>query len=130
MIIQITNAVSGFVLSASKLKEVVGGRGAEHIATAETKINAFRGTLGVVELVLGAVALIERIIGQGGSFPQSVAALACGALLVPHLFEKYPSVKAFVGRMRPYEIWIGVAALLIGIGSILFGCISPVCYSF
>lgn len=129
MIIQITNAVSGFVLSAPKLKELVGGKGAEHITAAETKLNAFRGTLGIIQVVFGAVALVERVIGHGGSFPQALAALACGALLAPHLFEKYPSVKSFVEKLKPYEIWIGLAALFIGLGSILFGCAAPICYS-
>jgi hypothetical protein len=135
MIVQITNAVSGFVLSAPKLKELVGGKGAEHIATAETKLNAFRGTIGIIELVFGAVALVDRvgilsIGGIGSSFPQAFAALLCGALLAPHLFEKYPTVRNMVEKMKPYEIWIGLTALFIGLGSLLFGCIAPVCYSF
>jgi hypothetical protein len=124
MIIQITNIVSGFVLSAPKLKELVGGKGAEHIVAAETKLNAFRGTIGIIELVLGAVALIERLgifygSGIGSSFPQAFAALACGALLAPHLFEKYPKIQAHVEKMKPYAVWIGLGALAIGLGSIL-----------
>lgn len=130
MIIQLTNIVSGFVLSAPKLKELVGGKGAEHIVAAETKLNAFRGTIGIIELVLGAVGLFERIISHGSSFPQSLAALACGALLAPHLFEKYPSMQAYVEKMKPYTIWIGLAGLAIGLGSLLFGCVAPICYSF
>lgn len=135
MIIQITNMVSGFVLSAPKLKELVGEKGGEHIIAAEAKLNTFRGTIGVIELVFGVAALLGRlgilyVGGIGASFPQAFAALACGALLAPHLFEKYPGVQAQVEKMKPYTIWIGLAALAIGIGSILFGCISPICYSF
>ncbi|MBI2120645.1 MAG: hypothetical protein HYT94_03415 [Parcubacteria group bacterium] len=104
MIIQLTNAVSGFVLSAPKLKELIGEKGAEHIASVETKLNAFRGAIGIGELVLGAVALVERIIGNGSSFPQALIALACGALLAPHLFEKYPAARNMVEKMKPYEI--------------------------
>jgi hypothetical protein len=135
MIIQITNITAGFLLSAPKLKELIGGKGAEHIVVAETKLNAFRGTIGVIELVLGVVALIDRLgilhIGNlGASFPQALAALACGALLAPHLFEKYPAVQEQVKKMEPYTVWIGLVALFIGLGSILFGCVSPWCYSF
>jgi hypothetical protein len=135
MILQLTNIVSGFILSAPKLKELVGGKGAEHIVAAEAKLNTFRGTIGIIELVLGAVALVDRlgilfIGGIGASFPQAFAALACGALLAPHLLEKYPAMKSLVEKMKPYEVWIGLAALAIGLGSMLFGCISPICYSF
>lgn len=123
MIIQITNIIAGFILSAPKLKELIGGKGAEHIVAAETKLNAFRGTIGVIELVLGAVALIEHLgifrdTGIGSSFPQAFAALACGALLAPHLFEKYPVIQAHVEKMKPYTVWIGLAGLVIGLGSI------------
>lgn len=41
MLIQLTNIVAGFILSAPKLKELIGGKGAEHIVTAETKLNCY-----------------------------------------------------------------------------------------
>lgn len=124
MLIQTANIVSGFILSAPKLKELVGGKGAEHIVAAETKLNAFRGTIGVIELIFGAIALIERLSsihigGIGSSFPQSIVALACGALLAPHLFEKYPAVQTQVKKMEPYTVWIGLAGIVVGLGSIL-----------
>lgn len=133
MILQFVNTISGFVLAAPKLKEFFGGKAAEHISTAETKLASFRGTLGTIDLVFGALALFMRVGFMhggtfGASFPQAFAALACGALLSPSLAEKFPSMKSVIEKLKPYEVWVGMGALFVGLGSILFGCVAPVCY--
>ena len=135
MIIQIINILSGLVLSTPILKALAGTKGAEHIAGVETTLNSFRVVIGIAALVLGVVALIERLgivyVGSiGASFPQALAALACGVLLAPNLFQKFPAIQASIQKLAPYAAWVGIAGVAIGLGSLLFGCVSPVCYSF
>lgn len=134
MIIQTLNIVSGFVLSAPKIKSFAGG-GAEHVAKAESALSMYRGMIGIASVVLGVLALVERLgifyfgMRIGSSFPQAFAAIATGLLLAPHLFVKYPAIDAFIKKISPHGEWIGILAILVGLGSLLFGCVPPICYS-
>lgn len=123
MIIQTANIVSGFLLAAPRIKEW-GAK--EHIEKAESALNKFRGAIGLVELVLGFLALIERlgfvyffIPSFGSSFPQAIPAIAIGAILSAHLFERFPAVHNIIAELKAYEIWIGIVGILVGLGSLL-----------
>ena len=132
MIIQATNIVAGFILAAPKLKALVGGGAKEQLEAAQTKLSGFQGTIGIVELILGVIALVERlsiahfyIPSYGSSFPQAFAAIAIGLILSANLFEKYPSVHDFIGKLKVHSEWIGIVGIAVGAGSFLFGCIVP-----
>ncbi len=134
MIIQIANIIAGFLLAAPKIKTWVP-KSAEHVATAETRLSAFRSVIGIIALVLGLAGLIERlgifyfgIDSFGASLPQAIPALLSGLLLARDTFDKFPVVTNFIKNLEPYAAWIGVFAIFAGLGSLLFGCIAPFCY--
>ncbi len=127
MLIQTTNIIAGFLLAAPKLKQWGGG---EHVEGMHEKLLAFSGVIGVIELVLGVLALIERmglayfpIPMFGSSYPQALPAIAIGLILSAHLFEKYPTMHDFITKLKVYEIALGLLGIAVGLGSILFGCV-------
>jgi len=129
MVLQTANIVGGFLLSASTLK-TFGAK--EHIEKGEHFLTPFRSTIGIVILGLGLVGLIQRLgliyinipfFGLGASYPQAVPAIAMGLLLASHLFEKFPALHSRIQKMRPYEGWIGICAILSGLVSIFYGCV-------
>jgi hypothetical protein len=127
MVIQITNIIAGFLLAAPKLKQFGGG---EHIETVYGKLAAFSGTIGVIELVLGVLALVERmglayfpIPMFGSSYPQALPAIAIGLILSVHLFEKYPAMRDFITKLKVEEVSLGILGIAVGLGSLLFGCV-------
>jgi hypothetical protein len=127
MVIQTTNIIAGFLLAAPKLKQFGGG---EHVEVIHGKLLAFSGTIGVIELVLGVLALIERmglayfpIPMFGSSYPQALPAIAIGLILSAHLFEKYPAMRDFITKLKVYEVALGIMGIAVGLGSLLFGCV-------
>lgn len=127
MVIQTTNIIAGFLLAAPKLKQFGGG---EHIEALHGKLLAFSGMIGVIELVLGVLALIERmglayfpIPSFGSSYPQALPAIAIGLILSAHLFEKYPIMRDFIMKLKVYEVSLGIFGIVVGLGSLLFGCV-------
>ena len=130
MIIQIANIVSGFVLAAPKLGEL-GAK--ERVSEIHARLAGFAGTIGVVELVLGLLALIERmglvsfpIPMFGASYPQALPAIAVGLILSCHLFESHKEIHDLIVRLKVYEVSLGFCAMVSGAVSLLFGCI--LCY--
>lgn len=122
MIIQTANIIAGFALAAPKLKEL-GAR--EHIANAEGRISGFRGSIGVIELALGAAALLERMglvfffaPSFGSSYPQAIAAIAMGLILASHLFDKFTAIHGLIGHLRDNAEWIGIAGMAVGLFSL------------
>jgi hypothetical protein len=118
MVIQVVNIVGGFVLAAPKIKEWVSK---EHVEGAEQKLNKFRGTIGLVALILGVIALLGNL---GLYYPpymlwgmplQSIAAVVIGLILSANFFAKWPKVAAFVASLEKNSEWIGIAAIIIGI---------------
>ena len=127
MIIQLTNIATGFILAAPKLQEY-GGK--KQIETIINKLSPYLNTLGIVELVIGIVALIERmgivyfhIPDFGSSYPQALPAIAIGLIMSANYFKKYPSATNFITSLKAYSVWIGLTGILVGLGSILFGCV-------
>ena len=129
MVIQLSNIVAGFILAAPKLKALAGAGAKEHVEAAQAKLSGFQGTIGIIELVVGVIALIERlgityfhIPSFGSSFPQAFTAIAIGLILSANLFEKNPTMHDVITKLKAHSEWIGVAGIAVGLGSILFGC--------
>ena len=130
MIIQSANIISGFVLAAPKLKEW-GGK--EYVEAVSMKLNPFSAIIGGVELLLGLLALFERmgffylhVPDFGSSYPQALPAIAIGLILSASYFSGYPSVMKIISELKKYAVWIGIMGIVSGLNSILFGC--QLCY--
>lgn len=126
---QILNIIAGSLLAASKLREWGLGPVADRL---ESLLGSFRESLGIATLVLGAVALSDRLgvlsvpIPQfGASFPQSLPALAIGLLLASQFSEKYAVLVKARRALEQYTPWIGILGIAVGAGSLLFGCFIP-----
>lgn len=129
MVIQVANTIAGFALAAPKLKEI-GAR--EQIEKAEAALLPYLKMIGVIELILGIVALIERISiasfyvpAFGSSFPQAFAALALGLILASSVVEDIQALRSTVATLKENAMWVGIIGMAVGLGSILFGC--PLC---
>ncbi|MFM2357642.1 MAG: hypothetical protein RJA61_379 [Candidatus Parcubacteria bacterium] len=129
MIIQTVNIVSGFLLAAPQLKtftksdQLIGS-----INSAESALAKWSKLLGVMELILGVIALVERVsyssivpyyYNYGSSYPQAIIAILMGLLLASHLFEKNQFVREKITLLRPYSAVIGIVGILIGLFSII-----------
>ncbi len=98
----------------------------------ESWLNGVREKLGLAALILGALALIDRlgvlnvpIPEFGASFPQAVPALALGLLLAAGIAAKYPVLGRIRQTLEPETAWVGLLGMAVGIGSLLFGCFIP-----
>lgn len=128
MILPIANIVSGFVLSAPKLKEWFS-KGEEDITKVEKAISKFSTHIGVVILILGVVGLLKRasLFGImydwnwhfGSSYPQAIIAILMGLLLCANFFAKWPAFHSKIVELRKYSEWIGILGILIGAGSLI-----------
>lgn len=129
MIIQTANIVSGFLLAAPQLKtftkseQLIG-----NINSVESTLAKWTKPLGIIELVLGVIALIERVsyssivpyyYNYGSSYPQAIIAILMGLLLASHLFEKKQFIREKINLIRPYSAVIGIIGILIGLFSII-----------
>ena len=129
VVIQVANIVSGFMLAAPKLQEF-GAK--EKIANIHAKLGRFTGIIGVIELILGVLALIERmglayfpVPDFGASYPQSLPAIAMGLILSGNIFAGFPAIQKFTSKLTKYAVPIGMTGIAVGLGSLLFGC--PLC---
>jgi hypothetical protein len=72
----------------------------------------------------------ERIvyfgIRLGSSFPQALPAIAVGLVLGYPLLKQFGFLDGLVGMLSRYKTAIGFIAIACGLGSLLFGCISPI----
>ncbi len=130
---QLLNTAGGALAAAPMIKKYLPLEVAQKIGALEQRVNAYRGIFGIALMVIGAIGLLQRLdilwLGLGGSsFPQSIALLAVGLSLAPHTFEKWPAVHAYAQKIEPYTEWVGIAAIAVGLGSIFFGCMAPVCF--
>lgn len=129
MIIQTANIISGFLLAAPQLKTLVKSEQlVGNIGSAESTLSKWSKPLGIVELVLGVIALVERVsyssfipyyYNYGSSYPQAIIAILMGLLLASHLFEKNQFIKEKIEMLRPYSAGIGIIGILIGLFSII-----------
>ncbi len=126
MLMQYLNIAAGIVAALPLARQAVS-------ADLIRKITSYAGAIGIIMLIFGALALLERIgvvwIGiTGSSYPQALAALLVGFALAPHLFQKWSAIHSYIKILAHNAAWIGVAAIVIGLGSLMFGCIAPICY--
>lgn len=121
MVIQAGNIVAGFILAAPKIKTwFKSPQAGEQVVKAETKLNNFRGTMGVIEIVLGVIVVLQSFgIGfnyfLGYELLQGIAAIIMGLLLSANFFEKFPAVHGFIAKIQPFSEWIGVVGIALGI---------------
>jgi hypothetical protein len=131
MILQILNIVGGAIVASGKMAELFGQ---ERVASIKNSVAPYESRLGLVLIVIGLIGLLERLgifntgLRLGSSFPQVIPLIAIGLLLAAPLLEKYPSLKKVTDALQPYSPWIGLAAIACGLGSLLFGCVFPICY--
>jgi tetrahydromethanopterin S-methyltransferase subunit C len=123
MILPIANIVSGFVLAAPKLKTL--GM-AKDIETAEGKLNRFRGTIGLVILVLGLIALLVRanifnfyVPYLWSSYPQAIIAILMGLILSMNFFVKYNAIHQRIVILERHAEWIGILGILVGLFALI-----------
>jgi hypothetical protein len=133
MMFQILNVAGGALAAAPMIKKYIPAAAAQKVGEFEMRANSYRGVFGIILMALGFIGLLQRLdiiwLGVGGSsFPQSIALFLVGLSLAPHTFEKWPAVHAYAQKIEPYTEWVGVAAIAIGLGSMIFGCIAPVCF--
>ncbi len=127
MIIQVANIVSGFALAAPKLAEF-GGK--EHIEKAHGGMLPYLKTIGIVELILGILALLDRmgifnmhVMNFGSSYPQAIPGVLMGLVLASSVFTQYEGVANLIKKIEPHKVTLGLVGIAVGLGSILFGCI-------
>ena len=104
------------------------------IQNAFTKLRPYEAHLGLALFVLGVVGLLERLgffylgIDLGSSFPQALPAIFSGIVLGKAHFEKFTFMRSLIATLEAQKVPLGILTILCGLGSILFGCIAPVCY--
>ena len=127
MILQIVNIGAGALLTSTVIKK--------HVPSAEnffTKVQPYEAGFGVVVLVLGVMGLLQRLgifyfsFSLGASFPQALPAIASGLLLGAPLLSRYAAFKTASDKLQEYSTYVGMICILVGLGSLLFGCVSPV----
>ena len=127
MIIQVANIVSGFALAAPKLGESIGR---EHIEKAHRGLAPYLTTIGRIELVLGLIALIDRMglvslpfLNLGSSYPQAIPAILMGLVLAGPTWMRIPTLARIVTSLEPHRAILGYIGIAVGLGSLLFGCV-------
>lgn len=130
MILQLCNIAAGLVLAAPGLKELGQKELFEKIETASTP---WKVQFGLITLGLGVIGLLVRVNilpsflpDLGASFPQSLPAIAIGALLALPRLRAWGVVASFVGKLTPHALPLGLIGVAVGLGSLLFGCIITV----
>jgi hypothetical protein len=131
MILQVLNIAGGAIIASPKIAAVVGQ---ERITTIKEKIAPLESRLGLALVFVGLVGLLERVsffhtgLNLGSSFPQTLPLIAVGLLMAAPMLEKYPFLQGAITILRPHATWIGLIAIACGAGSLLVGCIFPICY--
>jgi hypothetical protein len=128
MIMQIVNIASGVVGAASLVREKITH---QEVHGALDKVHPYEMRIGVVTVVFGLMALVERLglvhfgLPLGSSFPQALPAIALGLVLGAPYFERISFLKSIIAFLAPYREWLGLIAIASGLGSLLFGCVAP-----
>ena len=129
MIIQIANIIGGLVLSSDFISKRLGSTAVDSFYK---RALLYEAEIGVGVLIIGLLALIERLgifyfnISLGSSFPQAIPALLVGVVLGEPLTRNLPGMARAADILAPYKGALGLVAILCGLGSLLFGCISPI----
>lgn len=126
MILQLCNIVAGLVLAAPELKRFGQPDLWEKIIVSTAP---WKTGIGYAALGLGAIGLLTRlnilpafIPDLGASFPQSLPALAIGALLLKEKLGQFPVLARPLQQLAAQTLPLGLAGVAAGLGSLLFGC--------
>lgn len=126
MLLQWCNIVAGFVLMLPQLQSHSPARFFDKLAD---WCLLWQVWLGLITLSLGLLGLCVRggilpefIPNLGASFPQSLPAILIGALLALPKLKPYPAIASQIERLIPQAFVIGLVGMLVGTGSLLFGC--------
>jgi hypothetical protein len=129
MLIQIANIVGGLVLSSDFISKRIGTAGTDSFLK---RMLLYEAEIGVGVLIAGILGLIERLgifyfnIHLGSSFPQAIPAILTGLVLGAPLIRTLPGIQSIAASLAPYKTALGITSILVGLGSLLFGCISPI----
>ena len=120
-IIGIFNLLSGLILSAKLFEGIVSK---EFVHKFLSKVGHYRKIIAQIDIVIGIVALINRLNILDvwfihGGFPQIIVILAVGLTLGSELTRGFPAVHNFVVKnLDPYKEYVGVVGILFGLYSI------------
>lgn len=126
MIFQLTNILGGALVHSSYIKRTIQQAPVQNILN---RLEIHQPRIGLVILLLGVIALLERIsiinVGiSGSSFPQALPAILIGLTLsAPSI--KHPLFQRISAALAPYRSLIGIVGIACGLGSLLFGCVLP-----
>ena len=105
MIIQLINIASGVVGASSSIKARISHK---DVHGALDTARPYEVTIGIVAVVVGVLALIERLgiihfgLPLGSSYPQAFAALLVGLTLGASYFERFAFLKPVIAILVPY----------------------------
>ncbi len=129
MLIQLANIIGGVLLSSAFISQRLVNKSADDTIK---RIQFYEAEIGIGVLIIGILALIERLgivyfnIHLGSSFPQAIPAIATGLILGYPFLKQFGFLESAVRYLEPHRTAIGIIAVLVGLGSLLFGCVSPV----
>ena len=115
------NLLSGLLLIAPWLQEK--GIGKKFITQARAKLDPYRNTIGMVDLGLGAVSLINRIgivriSFMPGGYPQSLVVLGVGLTIGYKALKIFPPLFNLGKKLEPYQPYVGAVGILFGLHAI------------
>jgi hypothetical protein len=131
MLLQIANIAGGVILSSSLIQEKVKNQNTEKFFA---QAHSYEVPIGIVLVLLGCIGLVERLgilyfgINLGSSFPQALPAILSGLLLAQSYFRRFPQLEPVLNLLRMHKNILGIVAILCGAGSLLIGCVAPICY--
>ncbi len=129
MIIQLANILGGVLIAAPFISRTFAHRSVDDILK---RFSLYEAEIGIGVLVIGILALIERLgifffgIHLGSSFPQALPAIAIGIVLGYPLMKQLDILTSLYTALERHKTIIGLIGIAAGLGSLVFGCISPV----
>lgn len=128
MLLQVLNIAMGFIAALPGLRERNWFK-----SDLEKKTDSWKAYLGLVGLVFGVLGLLVRMdilppfnYRLGASYPQTIPAILLGLLLAGTILDKYSFLRTITRKLAPHAFWLGILGIVVGLGSILFGCVLPV----
>ena len=115
------NLLSGAVLVAPLLERM--GVSKDKIEMARKKVDPYRNTIGMMDLSLGVISLLNRmhiihIPFLPGGYPQSLVVIGVGLTLGYQTFRNVPRLYNFMKKVEPYEDYVGSVSILFGLHAI------------
>lgn len=118
MLINIVSLIAGFILAEPLIGKIEALKeGAQKLHTA---LLPYQMAIGIVEFVLGVVALLNRLqitnVGYFYSgFPTVIVALVMGLLLAEEIFRKVSWGARAIEAVKPYQEYVGLVGIVVGL---------------